>query len=66
MTDAEVLAVLDGPRARFVYAEEELAVARLDLHEKIRFVLASRVSAYRVAQITGISERHVGRIRAGA
>ena len=47
--------------AAFRVAEARLGEAREVLHGAIR---RSSASAYRIAQVTGISERHVGRIRA--
>lgn len=44
-------------------AEASLTAARDDLHDALRRAMASGCTAYRLAQVTGLSERHVGRLR---
>lgn len=50
---------------RFQEAEAALDAAREELHSMIRSEHRRGTSAYRLAQITGITERHIGRIVGG-
>jgi hypothetical protein len=56
-----IAAELEAYRA----AEATLEEARERLHEAMRAAMRTGVSAYRLAQVSGLSERHVGRIRSG-
>lgn len=60
-----VAAVLDEHVARVGEARAGLEEAIRRRDEAIRAVIASGVSAYRVAQVTGLGESYVGRIRRG-
>ena len=58
---------VDGVAARdYDRAGERLDDARERLTEAIQAAITGGLSAYRVAQITGLSERHVGRLRTDA
>ncbi len=48
--------------ATYRAAEATLASARADLHAAIRAEHAAGTTAYRIAQVTGLDERHIGRI----
>lgn len=56
-------AALTDALAAYRAAEEALTAARNDLHDAIRRDLARGVTAYRLSQLTGLSQRHVGRLR---
>lgn len=71
--DQAAAAERDGDRAEqavewelsaFRVAERALDHARDELHDALRRAMDDGVSAYRLAQVTGLSERHIGRIRA--
>lgn len=49
--------------AAYRAAETAMEQAREDLHEALRRAMVDGHTAYRLAQVTGLSERHVGRIR---
>lgn len=48
--------------AAYRTAETALAEAWEILHAEMRRLHAAGMSAYRLAQVTGLAERHVGRI----
>lgn len=69
MSTAEAIAAsldeeLCDAMTEFRYVEGRLDEVRESLHEVIGRMLDRGVSAYRIAQLTGLSQRHVGRIRA--
>lgn len=59
--EAQVAAVAGAYRQ----AERELATAREGVRQALREARAAGASAYRLAQLTGLSETHVGRITKG-
>lgn len=56
--EAQVAAAADA----YQQAEQELEAAREGVHQALREARAAGASAYRLAQLTGLSEKHVGRI----
>jgi len=53
---------LSEPLSAYRAAEAAMDAAREALYQAIRLEHARGSSAYRIAQVTGIAERHVGRI----
>ena len=55
-------AALSEQVAAYRTAETVMTGAREALHAEMRRLYAAGMSAYRLAQVTGLAERHVGRI----
>lgn len=59
MSDDRLRSLAEKVRA----LDDDATAARAERDDAIRAALADGMSAYRVAQITGLDERGVGRIR---